>query len=61
MLLNEFLKEHRQVEDQQAMLMQQQKEIVALTASLKEQAMQIQKVSDQLEATKPPPRVVAND
>jgi hypothetical protein len=34
-------------------LTQQQKEIIALTASLKEQASQIQKVSDQLAAASP--------
>ena len=78
MLLNEFLKEHRKVEEQQntvanlkstvaqqrtyfeaamaqqrkeseATAAQQQKEIQALTASVTEQAAQIQKVSAQLE------------
>jgi len=37
-LLNEFLKEHRTVEELK-------KEIAALTATVKEQASQIQKVS----------------
>ena len=46
MLLNEFLKEHRKVE-------QMQKQIEALTAGL-------QKVSVQLEASKPAPQVVNN-
>jgi hypothetical protein len=32
-----------------------------LTASLKEQAAQIQKVSDQLELSKPAPQVVGNN
>ena len=63
MLLNEFLKEHRKVEnlknDFQATVVQQQKEIAALAATVKEQA-QIQKVSTQLEATKPAPQVVNN-
>jgi Chaperone of endosialidase len=54
MLLNEFLKEHRKNEEQQ-------KQIEALTAELKEQAAQIQKVSAQLEASKPAPQVVKND
>jgi Chaperone of endosialidase len=45
MLLNEFLKEHRKVE-------QLEKQIEALTAGL-------QKVSAQLEANKPAPQVVA--
>jgi len=64
MLLNEFLKEHRKVEDLkkdfQATVAQQQKEIAALAATVKEQAAQIQKVSAQLEASKPTPQVVNN-
>jgi small-conductance mechanosensitive channel len=74
MLLNEFLKEHRKVEEQQATISQvkltaakqeatiaqQQKEIKAFTATLKEQALQIQKVSDQLEVNKAAPRLVEN-
>jgi hypothetical protein len=53
MLLNEFLKEHRTVQELK-------KEIAALTATVKEQAAQIQKVSAQLEVNKPAPQVVAN-
>jgi len=67
MLLNEFLKEHKKVEEQQASIADlkstvalQQKEMQVLTAQLKEQAAQIQKVSAQLEASKPAPEVVAN-
>ena len=64
MLLNEFLKEHSKVEnlknDFQATVAQQQKEIAALAATVKEQASQIQKVSAQLEASKPAPRLVNN-
>ena len=45
MLLNEFLKEHRRLEEQQ-------KQIDALTAQLKEQAAQIQKVSAQVEVSR---------
>ena len=47
MLLNEFLKEHRKVE-------QLEKQVEALTAGL-------QKVSAQLEATKPAPQMVLNN
>jgi hypothetical protein len=72
MLLNEFLKEHRTVEELQATVAQQrkdseataarqQKEIEVLTASLKEQASQIQKVSAQLEVSKPAPQTVVNN
>ena len=68
MLLNEFLKEHRKVEEQsgeqqklEATVAQQQKEIQALTAALKQQAAQIQKVSDLARVQAPAPRVVTND
>ena len=68
MLLNEFLKEHKKVEGQQATIAelkstvaQQQKGMEVLTAQLKEQAAQIQRVSAQLEASKPAPQIVAND
>ena len=60
MLLNEFLKEHRTVQElkaivakQEANAVHQQKQIDALTAGL-------QKVSAQLEASKPAPQVVNN-
>jgi hypothetical protein len=43
MLLNEFLKEHRKVEELEAAIAQQQKEIKALAASLKGQTTQIRK------------------
>jgi Tfp pilus assembly protein PilN len=39
---------------------EQEKRIDALTAQLKEQAAQIQKVSAQLEASKPAPQVADN-
>jgi len=68
MLLNEFLKEHRKVEEQttinqrqEATIAQQQKDIAALTAALEAQAAQIQKVSDQLAAQAAAPRVVADN
>src|SRR6266480_4599863 len=68
MLLNEFLKEHRKVQEQdvtiaqvrstaakqEATITQQQKQIEALTAGL-------QKVSAQIEASKPPPQMVVNN
>jgi hypothetical protein len=61
MLLNEFLKEHRKNEEQQATIAQLKSGMEALTATVKEQAAQIQKVSAQLEANKPTPQVVASD
>ena len=53
MLLNEFLKEHKRVEEQGAMIAQQ-KQIEALTAGL-------QKVTAQVEAANPVPRVVSDN
>jgi hypothetical protein len=57
MLLNEFLKEHRKVEELakefQTTVAQQQKQIEALTTGL-------QKVSEQIEASKSAPQVVNN-
>jgi uncharacterized protein YbaP (TraB family) len=65
MLLNEFLKEHRKVEELEAtvtqlkaMAAQQQKE---LTARFKEQDAKIQMVSDKVELSKPAPRTVNNN
>jgi hypothetical protein len=60
MLLNEFLKEHRKVEEQGATIAEFKKEIANLTAAVKEQAAKIQKVSAQIEVTKPAPQVVNN-
>jgi phage shock protein A len=58
MLLNEFIKEHRKVEDLkkdfQAAVSQQQKQIEALTEGL-------QKMSAQLEASKPVMRTALNN
>jgi hypothetical protein len=60
MLLNEFLKEHRTVQEQKTTIAQlkqdfaeQKRQIEALTAGL-------QKVSTQLETSKPAPQVVNN-
>jgi len=59
MLLNEFLKEHRKVQEQQATITQLKKDfratVLHLTARLDEQAAQIQKVSAQIEMSKPLP------
>jgi hypothetical protein len=53
MLLNEFLKEHRKNEEQEATIARQQKQIEALTAGL-------QRVSAQIEASQTAPQVVNN-
>ena len=60
MLLNEFLKEHRKVEEQAEINQRQEATIARLEAALKEQAAQIQKVSNEIEFIKPAPRVVTN-
>jgi Chaperone of endosialidase len=60
MLLNEFLKEHKKVQELTATVAQQQKGIEILTAELKEQAAQIQKVNAQLEVSEPAAKVVVN-
>ena len=54
MLLNEFLKEHRRNEEQEATIARLEKQVEALTAGL-------QKVSAQLEASKPAPQVAENN
>jgi hypothetical protein len=60
MLLNEFLKEHKKVQSLETTVAQQAKGMEVLTAQLREQAAQIQKVSAQLEVNKPASKVVAN-
>src|SRR5215467_13942868 len=54
MLLNEFLKEHRTVQEQGAIIARQQKQIEALTAGL-------QQVREQVELSKTGPQTVLND
>ena len=65
MLLNEFLKEHKKVEEQQATITQLKKDfgstIAQLTTRLDEQAAQIQKVSARLELNKSAPQTVLNE
>ena len=61
MLLNEFLKEHRNVAEQQSTIAelkttvaQQQKQIEALTAT-------VRKVSERVELSAPAPQIAANE
>jgi hypothetical protein len=65
MLLNEFLREHRNLEEQQKTITQLKKDfgvmVTQFTARLDEQAAEIRKVSAQLQATKPGPQVVNNN
>ncbi|PYJ17087.1 MAG: hypothetical protein DME96_07270, partial [Verrucomicrobia bacterium] len=68
MLLNEFLEEHRKVEEQNRKIQAQDATIAqlksgmeTLATTVKEQAAQIQKVSAQIEASKPAPQIVLNN
>jgi trimeric autotransporter adhesin len=69
MLLNEFLKEHKKVEQLRVTVAQQQRDFQAaiaklkevVTAQLNEQAAQIQKVSAQLELRKSAPQTALSD
>jgi hypothetical protein len=58
MLLNEFLKEHKAFIEEQHKVETLEATVADLIATTKEQAAQIQKVSGQLEASKPAPEVV---
>jgi trimeric autotransporter adhesin len=67
MLLNEFLKQHRKVQEQQTTIndlkstvAQQQEGMKVFAATLREQASQIQKVSAQIEASRPAPKTALN-
>jgi len=57
MLLNEFLKEHCKVQEQEATIAQLKSGMEALTATVREQGAQIQKVSAQLDASRSAPQV----
>src|SRR5213596_470108 len=61
MLLNEFLKAHRKIQEQEATITQLRKSMETVVAHLKEQDSKIQKVSDQIEINKAGPGVVRND
>ncbi|PYK11684.1 MAG: hypothetical protein DME61_00090, partial [Verrucomicrobia bacterium] len=68
MLLNEFLKEHRKVEEQDCRIQEQETTIAALkkqmetvVAHAKEQDSQIQKVSAQIELNKAAPQVIVTN
>jgi Chaperone of endosialidase len=60
MLLNEFLKEHRKVEEQARINQKQEATIAGLKSALEKQAAQLQEVSKRLEAASLPPRLVEN-
>ena len=61
MLLNEFLKEHRRVQEQGNTIAELKNEIAGLKAIAKGQAGQIQVVTAQLEGIRSRPQMAAND
>ena len=61
MLLNEFLKEHKKVQQLEANATEQQKEVNHLRSELKKQAAQIQRVSVELAVNRPAPKTAANN
>ena len=61
MLLNEFLKEHRTVEEQKTMIREMQSAIADQQNQIKALRGSVQKVSNQLELAQPAGRVVVNN
>ena len=61
MLLNEFLKEHRQVGEQESKIEQQDAKIARLEQQVEALAASLQKVSAKLELNDPQPRTVLNN
>ena len=59
MLLNEFIKEHRKVQEQASTIAELKSEIANLTATVKDQATQIRKVNARFEVITP--QMVEND
>jgi len=60
-MLNEFLKGQKRVAELESIVAQQAQAMEVLTAQLKEQAAQIQKVSAHVELSKPEPQIVNNN
>ena len=61
MLLNEVLKAHQTIQDQNAAIVEVKSELASVIATMKEQAAQIQKVSVRIDANEPRLQVVLND
>ena len=60
MLLNEFLKEHRKVEEQESRLQKQEAAIAKQQQQIEGLTRNLQKVSDDLAASKPAARLADN-
>jgi hypothetical protein len=61
MLLNEFLKAHRKIQEQEGTITELKSGLKALTATVEKQAVQIQKVSKELVVDKLSPSLAANN
>jgi hypothetical protein len=61
MLLNEFLKEHQTVREQGKTIADLKRAISALTATVKDQAAEVQEVRTRLQTSKPATKVVLNN
>jgi hypothetical protein len=61
MLLNEFLKEHRKVQELEATVAEQKKEMQVLTRRVEEQAAEIQKISTKIDLNKARSRTIASN
>ncbi len=61
MLLNEFLKERRTIQEQGAAIAALKKEIASLTATVKDQAVQIKKVSARIEINGAAPQLASDN
>jgi uncharacterized coiled-coil protein SlyX len=60
MLLNEFLKEHRNVAEQQSTIAQLKTTVAQQQKQIEALSVVVQKVSDQIALRKPAPQLVAN-
>jgi hypothetical protein len=61
MLLNEFLKAHGKIKEQEATIAELKSGLKALAATVEKQAGRIQKVSEQLVVNKLPPSLATNN
>jgi Chaperone of endosialidase len=61
MLLNEFLKEHRKVQEEEATITELKKEMETVVARFKEQDAKIQKLSDLVELSKSAPQTASTE
>jgi hypothetical protein len=61
MLLNEFLKEHRKVEQQEGMIIRLEKDLQAIVAHSKQQDLELQSVRSHIEMNRSDARITKVD